>query len=441
MNLGKENEFLEFKESTSLIDDALDDMSAILNKWRRGTLYFGVRDDGEVIGTEVGKKTEAKIAQKISQCMEPTPYFSVLPHKDETGRAFIEVPFHGEDVPYAHKGIYYIRQADKSSPMPTAMLRAYFLGQQTNYEEWEASESDISLDQIDEKRLRETMDTANRLGRIKHPYIDKVDALRYLRLLTKNGVPNKACELLFSTQKPYSARLAAFSSFDKSEYVDMRRSYGNIFELIDESYDYILFRVNGQPLKPEAGLTRATKFEIPPKAIREILVNAFAHARYGAGAEQEIGIYPNRLSIYNPGIFPPGYTPEQFAKKEVEPIDRNGRVTSVLYFSDYAEHFGTGFTTAFDALEQAETSYSYYSTQSGFVFEFYRKGILEIKECLGDYAQALNVIKQDNYITKEKISAALGVSVSTVSRLLEDLQSKGKLTRVGARKNGHWMIL
>ena len=180
---------------------------------------------------------------------------------------------------------------------------------------------------------------------------------------------------------------------------------------------------------------------MPPKAIREILVNAFAHARYGAGMEQEVAIYPNRLSIYNPGIFPPGHTPEQFAKKEIEPVDRNGRVTSVLYFSDYVEHFGTGFTTAFEALAEKGFSYSYFHTQGGFAFEIYRKGNLEVREGISDYAQLLNLVKQDNYITKERLSSLLGVSVSTVSRMLSELQEKGKLRRDGARKNGRWILL
>ena len=53
MNLGGENEQQEFKESTSELTAAMDDISAILNKHQRGILYFGVRDNGDVIGFQM----------------------------------------------------------------------------------------------------------------------------------------------------------------------------------------------------------------------------------------------------------------------------------------------------------------------------------------------------------------------------------------------------
>ena len=51
MNLGKENEQIEFKESTSELSDALIDITAILNKHNCGTLYFGVKNNGDVFDT------------------------------------------------------------------------------------------------------------------------------------------------------------------------------------------------------------------------------------------------------------------------------------------------------------------------------------------------------------------------------------------------------
>ena len=44
--------------------------------------------------------------------------------------------------------------------------------------------------------------------------------------------------------------------------------------------------------------------EIPEEAIREIIVNAFAHADYETVPEIEIGIHPGKIERYNPGSFP-----------------------------------------------------------------------------------------------------------------------------------------
>ena len=50
LNLGKENETLEFKESTAEFEKACKAIVAMLNKSGKGTIYFGVKDNGDVIG-------------------------------------------------------------------------------------------------------------------------------------------------------------------------------------------------------------------------------------------------------------------------------------------------------------------------------------------------------------------------------------------------------
>ena len=42
MNIGKENELIEFVKSKSELRSAINSISAILNKHGRGILYFGV---------------------------------------------------------------------------------------------------------------------------------------------------------------------------------------------------------------------------------------------------------------------------------------------------------------------------------------------------------------------------------------------------------------
>ena len=54
MNIGKENEIIEFKKTTAEIKEGLQSISAILNKHQKGYLYFGVRDNGDVIGQDIG---------------------------------------------------------------------------------------------------------------------------------------------------------------------------------------------------------------------------------------------------------------------------------------------------------------------------------------------------------------------------------------------------
>ncbi len=64
MNLGKENEKLEFKETTDELRNSLCDICAILNKHMGGILYFGVKDNGDVIGMQIGKDTTKDIVKE-----------------------------------------------------------------------------------------------------------------------------------------------------------------------------------------------------------------------------------------------------------------------------------------------------------------------------------------------------------------------------------------
>ncbi|MBQ7147035.1 MAG: ATP-binding protein [Lachnospiraceae bacterium] len=57
MNLGIETETMEFKKTTAELNEACISIGAILNKHGVGTLYFGVKNNGDVVGQDVSEKT------------------------------------------------------------------------------------------------------------------------------------------------------------------------------------------------------------------------------------------------------------------------------------------------------------------------------------------------------------------------------------------------
>ncbi len=50
VNIGTENEKVEFKKSTSELIEGVISLAAMLNKHGEGTVYFGVKNNGDVIG-------------------------------------------------------------------------------------------------------------------------------------------------------------------------------------------------------------------------------------------------------------------------------------------------------------------------------------------------------------------------------------------------------
>ncbi len=52
VQLGSENETTEFKKDLGQLDKGILSLTAMINRHNRGTVYFGVDDDGTVVGVK-----------------------------------------------------------------------------------------------------------------------------------------------------------------------------------------------------------------------------------------------------------------------------------------------------------------------------------------------------------------------------------------------------
>ena len=59
------------------------------------------------------------------------------------------------------------------------------------------------------------------------------------------------------------------------------------------------------------GIYRQDVYEIPPDAIRELIINAMVHRSYLDHGTIQITVYNNRLKITSPGKLPMGQTMER----------------------------------------------------------------------------------------------------------------------------------
>ena len=57
MNLGREDEFQEFKDSLGQLDKGLKSIVAMLNRHNETIVYFGVDDNENVVGLQTGRDT------------------------------------------------------------------------------------------------------------------------------------------------------------------------------------------------------------------------------------------------------------------------------------------------------------------------------------------------------------------------------------------------
>ena len=108
----KETETLELKKSTSELKEGVISIAAILNKHGRGELYFGVRNDGVVVGQQLGEATLREVSRAISNHIEPKIY-PTIKIASINGKPCIHVEFEGDDSPYFAYGRVYMRLADE----------------------------------------------------------------------------------------------------------------------------------------------------------------------------------------------------------------------------------------------------------------------------------------------------------------------------------------
>ncbi len=440
MIIGEESEVIEFKKTTGEKKEAMESICAILNKHCRGTLYFGVNDSGYVEGQQISDSTKKDISRWIFESIYPkiTPTIEVQIIED---RKIIKVSFSGHNRPYSVNGDYLIRTGTENRKMSTDELRRPI--KRDDYaSHWEEETSDETIDDIDDNALTDFYNSAVHYGRLEMAEPDKEKLLSALDLSDGKYLKN-AGVALFGKDAKIGLKLASYATDDKVTFTDLRLINGNIYNLVNLAIKYVLesikWRVDINSRK------REEIPEIPERALREIIVNSFAHADYESTPEIEIGIHPSKIEIYNPGTFPDGLTPFDFINKNMSSIKRNKLILDVLFRSKDVEKAGTGFQRVNEICGKNGITWNYRKEAYGFFFEFNRPNVFmnaSVKEKLTMQEQIVfSAIAGDSNFTKKDIAQRLNKSERTVQRIISSLTSKGLIERVGSNKDGIWKII
>jgi len=245
MNIGKENEKLEFKKTTAELKESVISIAAILNKHGGGELYFGVRNDGEVFGQQVGDATMRDISQALSNHLEPKifPNITVVYFDD---KPCIHVVFNGEDAPYFAYGRGHIRVADEDKQMTSAELEAFILKKNANRDLWDSGTSNKSYTDVNEDVLRRYIERANAAGHIDFTYTTKKTVLNKLEA-TDNGKLKNAADALFCGWSMLEVQMAIFAGTERLTFNDIQRSSGSVIELVDIAEKYIKKNIGSTP--------------------------------------------------------------------------------------------------------------------------------------------------------------------------------------------------
>ena len=193
MNLGKENETTEFKESTSEKREACEAIAAILNKHSRGDVYFGVFDNGYIKGQAITDSTIKDVSEMISTNIEPR----IVPTIENLvidNKSVLKISFYGNQKPYSAFGKFLIRVGTQNRKMSRDELIR--LVQEDNYSlNWERENSNACLDDIDDETLLSYYSEEVNCGRLELKEYSKNKLLSMLDLYKNNIIPNAAYAL------------------------------------------------------------------------------------------------------------------------------------------------------------------------------------------------------------------------------------------------------
>ena len=99
------------------------------------------------------------------------------------------------------------------------------------------------------------------------------------------------------------------------------------------------------------GIYRQDVYEIPPDAIRELIINAMVHRSYLDHGTIQVAVYDNRLEITSPGKLPMGQTMERM--KEGYSKIRNEALAHAFAYMNLIEHWGSGIPRILDKVKAA----------------------------------------------------------------------------------------
>lgn len=309
------------------------------------------------------------------------------------------------------------------------------------YEEnWCDKLTSYTIADVKEECLLKFYENATECGRLPKIGFNKETLLIQHNLLRNSFLTNGGV-MLFGNSNPITLKLVVFATSERITILDMKTIKGNIFELINESMNFVIKNIRWKVIIDGESPQRREVPEIPLVALREVIINSFAHARYDGNVQHEIDIYSNRISITNPGSFANEFTLNDFFYRDLKSYLRNQSIADVLYLCKDVETCGHGLKKVYRLCKEAKVDISYINNENDFTIEFSRIDRNQDGELSKEEFSVLSVFKTNKNAIKDDVIRQTGLSSRTIDRIIKSLKEKALLRRIGSNKNGYWEVL
>jgi len=428
-----------------------------------GTLFFGVEDEGNVIGLKNLQEDADFISRRIKDLITPMPEFILTPHSDNGREILTLVVKAGRNAPYYYSpdtGVKraYVRIGSESVIAPDYVLNELILkGSNRTFDTTttEYKKSDYSFTLLEATYRQRT--------KLRFESTDYIS----FGLVTEDGFLTRAGSLLADQHIVYNSRLFCTrwnglemgSIFDDA--LDDKEYEGNLIFLFQSGCEFV--KNNTKVRFAKEALERVDKPDYAERAVMEAIVNALIHRCWlSQGSEVHINIYDDRLEISSPGGMYSGKTIQDQNIYELESERRNPVIADLFHRMRYMERRGSGLRKIVNETKKLhgysdEFMPEFYSTHSS--FKVVLKNInytdrqtenkppndvglsVGIKVGINETQQnIIDLMTANPFITAEQISAEIGLSKRRVESNISKMKNDGLVEREGAKRNGRWVV-
>ena len=303
-----------------------------------GSLFYGVNDEGEIVGLENAQADADFISEMIKARLDPVPEVQLIPMEHE-GRTLLEVKVKaGVLTPY-----YYYQDGTR-----TAFVRVGNESVECNAQQ---------LLSLVLKGTHMTWDSLpTQVDASKHSFIILANTFReqthqewndkYLEsfgLVTSDGKLTNAGLLFVDNCTVFQSRIfcTRWTGLYKDDAISSVEHRANLVLLLKYGMDFIKnYTMSGWVKMPNYRLNLP---DYSDRAIFEGLVNHLIHRDYTVmGGEVHIDIYDDRVELVSPGAMLDGTQIQDRDIYNVPSIRRNPVIADMFTQLDYMEKRGSG---------------------------------------------------------------------------------------------------
>ena len=439
----QESNRVEFK---AILNDKMEkEIVAFLNNREGGVLYIGLDDDGHPLMNKDLDATQLKIADRIKNNILPSTMglFDIATEIIENVPVIKIIVSSGLEKPYYIKSQgmspsgCFARIGTSTQPMTTAMIDDLYAKRiHTTLRNILSPRQDLSFSQLkiyyQERGFELNQNFANSL-----------------ELYTPDGKYNYIAYLL-ADENGVSIKVAKYAGTDKVDLIENEEyGYCSLIKATKNVLDKL--KIENTTLAKVTSTTRIEKNLVDPVALREAVINAIVHNDFTREIPPVFEIFSDRITMTSYGGLIPGQSVDDFFFFFCMP--RNRELMRVFKDVGLVEQLGSGMSR---------------------ILKVYRKDIFEISEHFikvvfpiadvqgkhiidngdingningdingnikGDTEKVFNLLCQKRDITAKEMGEVLGFSTRKISRIIKELKDKGKITRIGSNKTGHWKI-